>query len=185
MPMEKRRAVVTTLLAILGVIIEWYYLSYMLDRGLGDKTIDFTVLRGSLPIAVLPAVGALLVFLASWNYVSQKMLPTRVRLEPRGRGLPAWLAATKAAALITATFISTLFLPYAFWSDWFLGIIGKVVGLIPQAREVFLGLYNGTAGIWQLEALWKYVTSLNLSALITAFIAVAYTRRATRVRKAK
>jgi len=177
MPMERRKTVITVLIAIFGILIEWFYVSYMLNRGLEDKTTQLTIVERAFPLPVLPALGAFLVLLASWNHAGGKILPIRGRPETRERNLSTWISSAKVAMLIMAAFVSMLFLPYALWSSWFWGYLGRIAGSI--------GLYDGTASIWQLQPLWKYVISQNLSALFAAMVAITYGSRSSRIRKAK
>jgi hypothetical protein len=177
MRIEKRKATVTILLAIFGILIEWFYVDYMLSRGLEDKTAGLVVVQGAFPLAVLPALGAFLVFLASWDYASRKVSPIRTRPEAKGREISWWLGVAKAASLVTATFVTALFLPYVLWSSWFWSFLGRISGLA--------SLYQNTVDIWQMNVLWKYVASQNLSALLTAIVAVVYARRPPPIKKTK
>jgi hypothetical protein len=177
MPIEKRKATVTILLAIFGIIIEWFYVNYMLNRGLEDKTVKLTIVQSSLPLVILPALGAFFVLIASWDYATGKTLPIRGGPETKGREISLWLGAAKAASLVIAVFVTALFLPYALWSSWFWSFLGRFSGLTP--------LYENTVGIWQMNALWKYVASQNVSALFTAIIAVVYGHRPSPMRKIK
>jgi hypothetical protein len=174
---DKRKMVVTIAVAFFGVLTEWFYIDYMLDRGLEDKTAALVIAQSNFPLVVLPALGAFLVLLASWNYAGGKILPIRSRPEARERNLSTWIRSAKVAMLIMAAFVSMLFLPYALWSSWFWQYLGRMGGAI--------GLYDGTAKMWQLQPLWKYVVSLNLSALFAAMVAIACGSRSSRIRKTR
>ncbi len=149
----------------------------MLDRGLEDKTAALVIVQSNFPLVVLPALGAFLVLLASWNYAGGKILPIRGRPEAKERDRSTWVRSASVAMLIMATFVSILFLPYALWSSWFWEYLGRIAGSI--------GLYDGTSSLWQLQPLWKYVISLNLSAVLAAIVAITYCSRSPRIRKAK
>jgi len=40
MPLEKRKALVTVVLLVFGVLIEWFYINYMFASGLRDATVE-------------------------------------------------------------------------------------------------------------------------------------------------
>ena len=183
MPLEKRKALVTVVLLVFGVLIEWFYINYMFASGLRDATVELRFIQGNFHLVVLPAVGALSVFLASWTSIGERILLGRGR--PELRSLSTWLRTAKAASLVAAAFVSALFLPYVLWSSWLWGLLGKLTTLIPQTTTSLVGLYEGTAKIWELGSLWKYVASQNVSALFTATVAVIYIRRATGIKRSK
>jgi hypothetical protein len=183
MPIEKRKAAVTILLAVFAILMEWFYVEYMFNHGLEDKTV--TVVQVTIPLAAMPAMSVLFVFLACWNCAGGSILPGRSRPELRERDLSVRLRVTKVASILAAVFLSVLFLPYALWSCWFWGYLGGIAALVPQTRHILSGLYDGTVVVWRMNALWKYVASQNLAALVTAIVAIIYVQRRPRIRKVK
>jgi len=177
MPIEKRKAVITAAIAVFTILIEWYYTRYMINHGLENKTVSMGAGQAGIPLVTLPAIGVFFVLLASWSYAGGATLPTRGRPEPKDREKSAWLALLKVALLLMAAFVTILLLPYALWSNWAWNFLGRNQGLV--------SLYVNTSRIWEMTPLWKYASSLNLSALITAILAVLYAHRSPKIKRLK
>jgi hypothetical protein len=175
MPIENKKSIVTIIVAILVIVIESFYVNYMLARGLEDKAAGLAIIKAGFPLAALPAIGTFFVVLASWYHASAKLLPTKGRLDPRKRDLLVWLKIANVALLILAVFVGTLFLPYVLWSSWLWGYLGRTSSLV--------SLYENTAGVWKMNALWKYVVSQNLSAIFVAIVALVYAGSTSRIKK--
>ena len=177
MPIEKRKSVITAAIAVFTILIEWFYIRYMINHGLEDKTVSMGAGPSGIPLVAFPAIGVFFVLLASWNYAGGATLPARGRPEPKYREKSAWLALLKVALLLMAVFVTILLLPYALWSNWAWNFLGRNQGLV--------SLYVNTSRIWEMTPLWKYVSSLNLSALITAILAVLYVRKSPKIKRLK
>jgi hypothetical protein len=182
MPVEKRKSAVIVIVAILAVIVEYFFVKYMMGRGLESGPVGSTTYLANFPLAVLPAIGAFLVLIASGNYAGERLRRPKGRPDPKDRTTSTWLTSAKVALLIMSAFILLLFLPYIVWSSWFWSFLGRVAG---SDSPSLLGLYTSSASIWQLKPLWKYTLSLNVSALFAATTAIIYAKRSSGIRKVK
>jgi hypothetical protein len=182
MPVEKRKAAVIVIVAILAIIVICFFVNYMTGRGLEISPAGSTRYLANFPLVVLPAIGAFLVLIASGNYAGERLRRPRGRPDPKGYATSTWVTSAKVALLIMSAFISLLFLPYVIWSSWFWSFLGGVAG---SKSPSLLGLYTSSASIWQLKPLWKYTLSLNVSALFAATTAIIYAKRSSGIRKVK
>jgi len=180
MPIEKRKATVILIVAILAVLVEYFFVNYMIGRGLESHPAGSTYLS-NFPLVVLPAIGAFLVLIASGNYAGERIRRAKGRPDPKDR-TSTWVTSAKVSFLIMSVFVSLLFLPYIVWSSWFWSFLGRIAG---SDSPSLLGLYTSSAAVWQLRPLWKYAISLNVSALFAATTAIIYAQRSSKIRKVK
>jgi len=172
--------------SILGVsvlifLLDWFYLTYVISKGLELKTQTLTLssVNVSVPLLWLPIFGVVLLSLVTWYEAYYRIFPRRgMEINPMGR-----MRLVRAIAFSTTLFILVLFVPAFIGSNWFwtgLSAAGKGSALVLGFGN---SLLNGVQSLMTMNLLWQYSLSQTLAAAVMVLGVWALSRATRRVRK--
>ena len=156
--------------AIVVIIIETFYFSYMVGRGLTDKQVSIPIGPWTLPVSIglFLSLGNAVVLLTLWMSVFQNTAYARAGADRQVRRLLYPLRMVRVAALVLVPFTILLFTPYIIESVGFVRFVASFTSSVPQLRSGAVGFYNWAFGISQMDASTRFI----LSQLTAAFGAI-------------
>jgi len=174
-------------LAVVTLLLEIFFMNYMVAHGL-ESMIDAILVDGwkfTIPTPLAFAVAMIVVVIACWAYLVEGTAIIGVRSDLGRRSATAPVRMVEAGSSILVAFAFSLFAPYIIGSDWFGGIISGSFANNPQLHGLASGITAFMIRLGDLEILWKYVISQNVSGLAVAFFSITDVwrhRRTTRPR---
>lgn len=168
------------LFALVTVLIELFYFSYMVGRGLVDKHVVIPVGPWTLPVSIafLLSMGNAVVLLTLWMSVFENVAYVKAGPDRRVRRMLYPLRMLRVATLVLAPFTIVLFVPYVVESAGFVRFVDSLTTTIPQLRQGAIDFYNWAFGISRIEAPTRFIVSQVSAALVTVAIAAIQVWRA-------
>jgi len=170
-------------LLLASIAVSVIFVEYMAARGLEDRIETVQLGPVSLPVRVvlLPSIGVMLLLVFSWAYLVEETAYVRATPGPRQEEALISIKLVKYAALVTAVFTTTLFVPYLLGSFLFLKFLAGIVGVMrflePYARSAISAVSPFSA----LGGASKYLISLNLAALMVVAVTLLFARRKKKI----
>jgi len=170
-------------LALASVLVSLLSVEYLSAHGLEDKVEFIQFGTANLPIRILflPWVGIAFLFIFAWAYLVQETAYVRAIPGTQLEEKLLSLKMVKYAALIVATFTSSLFIPYLLGSTLFLGFLSRLTGLARFLEPYALRAITVMSSFLVLNENWKYPLSLNLAALIAVVMTLLLARRGRKI----
>jgi hypothetical protein len=179
-------SVTIKLSSILGIsalifLVDWFYLSYVVSKGLEFKTPTYALnnVNLSVPLLWLPVLGVVLLSLVTWYEAYYRIFPRRgMEVDPMGR-----MRLLRAITFSTTLFVLVLFVPTIIRSNWFWSSLSAAAKGSTQILGFGNSLLNSVQSLITMNLLWQYSLSQTLAPAVLVLGAWALGRTARRVRK--
>jgi hypothetical protein len=130
----------------------------------------------NVPILSLSAFGVVAVLLCSWMYLTKEMT-VEVRRKIKQRKFAVEIKMVKSAGIVFGAFTISLFLPYILESNLLASVTSVICAGNFQMQQFSIKMYNVTTPLRELEPLWKYVISQNVSSFMAVIASAIFARK--------
>jgi hypothetical protein len=172
--------------SILGIsalifLVDWFYLSYVVSKGLELKTPTYALnnVNLSVPLLWLPVLGVVLLSVVTWYEAYYRIFPRRgMEIDPMGR-----MRLFRAITFSTTLFVLVLFVPAIIRSNWYWSSLSAAAKGSAQILSFGNSLLNTVQSLITMNLLWQYSLSQTLAPAVLVLGAWVLGRTARRVRK--
>lgn len=172
-------AVIGLVLILTSILASVLFAEYLSALGLQDS-IEFIKLGTvTLPLRLilLPSIGLAVLLVSAWAYLAEETTYVKAALGPKQEESALSIRLVKIAAIVTALFTLSLFLPYLLGSMLFLRFLGVVTSYLGFLEPIARSTVSTISSFSAFSENMKYLLSVNLTAFIVLVVTLLLARR--------